>query len=101
MMRAALAEAVAGITGDTSETFIEELIRSYDGSIDAYLRALNCRHFEEVLGRAPARNDAIDIAHFLYLVPEATLVTTDRSLAQLAARLEIPCYGPDSLVAGA
>ena len=101
VMMEALAEVVAELAGYTDVRDIEELRKTYDGSIGPYLKALSYRHFEQAVGRQPGRNDAIDIAHFLYLVPGATLVTTDRSLAQLAVGLEIPCFGPGSVVAGA
>ena len=101
IVRYGVARGVAENEGLTTEADHDELFMTYDGSIDDYLKVLSWRQFEHALGRVPGRNDAIDVAHLLYLVPGATFVTTDRALAECAMEVEIPCRGPDSVVAGA
>ena len=100
-MRYAVATAIGELQGLSYEQGYDAYFTSYDHSIDAYLAALGWWNIEHALGREPNRNDAMDLAHLLYLVRDGTLVTTDRSFANCATQAGIPCHGPDSLVAGA
>jgi hypothetical protein len=86
VMRYAAAMGVAENEGRSDEATHDDLFMTYDGSIDPYLKALSWWNIEHALGRTANRNDAIDLAHLLYLVPGASLVTTDRSLAASPAR---------------
>lgn len=95
--RYVIAEIVREADG-APEAQQQEFFMSYDGSIDPYLHALAWSHFEVLLGRYPGRNDALDLAHLLYLVPGAGLVTADRALATLAADVGIGVLGPDNSV---
>jgi hypothetical protein len=101
VMQYGAAMGVGENEGLLEESAHDELFQTYDGSIDAYFRALSWWNIEHALGRTPNRNDALDLAHLVYLVPNATLVTTDRALAECAMNVGIPCEGPDSIVAGA
>lgn len=101
LVRYTVAGAIAQNAGLTGEAEHEELFATYDHSMDAYLRALSWWNIEHTLGRSAGRNDALDVAHLVYLVQDATLVTTDRALADLAQRVGVSCLGPDSVVAGA
>jgi hypothetical protein len=100
-LRYAVATAIGEIQGMSYEQGYDAYFASYDGSIDAYLAGVGWWNIEHALGREPNRNDAMDLAHLLYLVPGATLVTADRAFAHCAKQAGIPCQGPDSIVAGA
>jgi len=74
----ALTEKFTLEEGEYSEQLHDELFRSYDGSIDLYVRASSFQLRREI-GRAdiPGRNTAADLTHMSYVVPHASVVTTD------------------------
>jgi hypothetical protein len=63
-------------------------LRRYDGSIDCYLTAASLKSMERpATGTVPGRNDALDVAHFIYVSKESTVVTDDSRLSELAERV--------------
>ena len=64
------------------------LLSSYDGSIDRYIQASRWLQFESMLLQNPAgENDAPDVLHFLYVGNDATMVSSDKLSARIAAAL--------------
>jgi hypothetical protein len=67
---------------------------SADRSIDPYLKGLGWWQMDHALGRVPGKNDALDLAHLLYLVPNAHLATADIGLAKCASAVGVSVVNP-------
>lgn len=99
MAKAGLVQRVMEGQRLSGEPWDSPLFAEYDGSVDAFIHGLSWWTFEQAIGRSSSRNDAIDLAHLLYLVPGASLVTTDRALASCAAAIGVSVIGPSSSIA--
>jgi hypothetical protein len=78
------------ISNEPTEAKINKLYNSYNNSINIYICALSYKSIEyEINGSDPRRNDAADLAHFLYIATGTTLVTEDRGMRKLAESINI------------
>jgi hypothetical protein len=95
----ALTEKFTSEEGEYSEEFHDELFRSYDGSIDLYIRASDFQLRREV-GRAdsPGRNTAADLTHISYVVPRASVATTDIGMRDAVVEAGGNVLGEDALL---
>jgi len=74
---------------DTAEQ--DRVFRSYNGSIDYYLRGFGLWSADrEYRGDRSRRNDGQDLAHLLHIVPDGTLVTEDKKMRKLAQEIGLP-----------
>jgi hypothetical protein len=88
------ASAISMMTGCASfdESQVAMIYESYNGSIDVFLDAFSfCSITDHRDRRQPARNDALDLAHLLYVQPGDLFVTADDRLGRVAriARAEV------------
>lgn len=86
LARSAVATVGAGVFGrELKEEEAVGLVHdSYDGTISAFVSAFSMRAMDYFAGlSAPARNDALDLAHFLYLREGDELVTDDVALGRV------------------
>jgi len=73
---------------------------SYNGSIDAFVDGFSWRVMtDHGRGRTPGRNDALDLAHMLYLSRDSVLVTGDKTMAETASAAGVKVLAPDALKA--
>jgi hypothetical protein len=78
------------IVDNPDGAFIERIGASYNKSIDVFIKAQNHSSTYDLLEmRKPARNDAIDLAHFLYLGPQTQLITRDEGMKGIASAIGI------------
>jgi len=98
MSRGAMIDKICMEEGFNVKEHRSRLWFEYDGSIDPYLRGLGWWHFDQTLGRTAGRNDGLDLAHLLYLVPNSHLVTSDRSFSACADKIGVSVIGPNSPV---
>jgi hypothetical protein len=84
----ALAQRLAAMVksgDDPSEKLVAAIYGSYDGSIDVFVSAFSWRVMtDHGDGRTPARNDALDLAHLLYLKAGVPLSTGDKTMGETA-----------------
>lgn len=68
--------------GHTDYEYHDALFKSYDQSIDLYIRAMSFQQWREI-GRAdmPGRNTAADLTHLEYVVDGSYVVTADDGMA--------------------
>lgn len=84
------ATRLADIMGNKSETMIENLRGSYNGSIDIFMKALSKSAMLMTTNMStPARNDAVDLGHFLYLKPGMTFISEDIKARDLAGLVNV------------
>jgi hypothetical protein len=69
---------------------VEAIYESYNGKADSFVAAFSRAVFECRRNMSqPGRNDALDLAHFLYLAPPIELISNDNKMLRLAGRLGI------------
>lgn len=90
----AVALKIAEHVGRTDESFVKALYDSYDRSIDCYLLATSIKSMERpATGEVPGRNDALDLAHFVYPSPKTELVSDDRAMCALGRSIGVEVRG--------
>jgi hypothetical protein len=97
----ALAQRAAGATTSaTDERFVSELYKSYDRSIERFVDAFSYSSMSMASDMSsPGRNDALDLAHVLYLKDETELATEDGKLRSIAVAIGVRVCGADELTA--
>jgi hypothetical protein len=81
-----------------SEDLVAAIYNSYDGSIDVFVSAFSWRVMtDHGDGRNPARNDALDLAHLLYLKVGVPLSTGDKTMGETAQAAGVKVVPPVDL----
>lgn len=72
---------------------------SYNGTNSAFVDAMSrLSMYTHMNGGSLGRNDALDLAHFLYVKEGSRLVTADVKMARLSASIGCPVYNPETLI---
>ena len=93
----AITDSICDSKGITDKKAKRATHASYDGSIDPFLKGFGWWQLDHSLGRTPGRNDFLDLAHLLYLYPNAHLVTCDKELASCATAIGVSVIGPNGI----
>jgi hypothetical protein len=85
-----------GIKGNHS---VGEIHDSYNGKNSAFVGAISrLTMFTHANGGQPGRNDALDLAHLLYIREGDLLVTSDAKMIGLANEIGLPVKSPEEVL---
>lgn len=81
---------------------VEKVHDSYNGSIDVFVNAFSFASMTKTANMdLPGRNDALDLAHFLFLADGDALATNDGGMASIAEAIGVPVIGSSGLAINA
>lgn len=85
---------------DATDDELTHIFDSYNGSLDVYVRALSYSTIGmAALQSRPARNDAADLAHLLYVSVDTEFATDDGALRALAEVAGVRVLASQELIA--
>jgi hypothetical protein len=85
---------------DPADDRVGAIHDSYNGLIDPFVNGFSWRAItDHSRGRTPGKNDALDMAHMLYLTSDAALVTGDRAMSETASAAGVKVLSRDALTA--
>ena len=83
--------AIGTFDGSPKEADVERIFKSYNGKTEIFVRAYTHRSTLEMRDMSqPGKNEAADLAHFLYLRPGDGLITEDKKMRAAADAVGVP-----------